>query len=105
MGIDKDIGFKLQKRVRHRLVGDEGIVVNMDTGKVSVVNGVGAHLLASMKSVKSAGELRDSVCQHFDVEPQQAEADIKSYLDNLLEEGIVKLIVDPALELSDKLTI
>ena len=62
----------LTSRLRHRAVGDEGVLVHLDNGRVIVVNEVGLHIVQQLETPKTKQALTDSIISAFDVDAAQA---------------------------------
>lgn len=81
----------LHPRVRHRQVGDEGVVVCMHSGDVLVINQVGAHIVNKLRESSDVNDLLVSICEVFDVPQAQAQTDLIIYLHELSEQNVVVL--------------
>jgi hypothetical protein len=82
--------------VLFRLVGDEGVLVNLDTEQYLGVNAVGArmwHVLAASDSVQAAYE---QLLDEYEVEPAQLRADLDEFIAGLLRQKLVALTADPS---------
>ena len=79
----------LSSRLRHRAVGDDGVLVHLDNGRVIVVNEVGLHIVQQLATPKTRQELTDSITAAFDVDTAQAEADLDIYLAELKKEQVL----------------
>ncbi len=82
--------IELTSRMCHRAVGDEGVVVHLDSGRVIVVNEVGLHIIQQLKNKQTRSDLLDSITSSFDVDLQQATEDLEHYLTELDSEQILK---------------
>ena len=81
--------LSLSPEVRYRAVGDEGVVVHIDSGRVIVVNQVGLHIVMQLKNPLTHDQLIESVTTEFDVTPSQAAEDVDSFLSELDQERIL----------------
>lgn len=85
-----DSVVRLSSRVRHRAVGDEGVLVHLERGQVLVVNELGMFIVQQLEQAPTtAGNLADAVAAGFDVEAEQARNDVSAFLDRLLAEGAI----------------
>lgn len=84
--------YSLNPRVRHRRVGDEGVVICMHSGDVLVVNSVGAHIVQQLSEPQSKSDLLASICSVFDVPEDQARQDLNHYIQALSEQGVLSPI-------------
>ena len=82
--------LKLSNTIRHRAVGDEGVLVHLDQGRVIVVNEVGLHIVEALAEPRTREELVRSVTNAFDVTPGQAADDIDHYLAELEQEQVLE---------------
>lgn len=80
---------QLDSRVRYRAVGDEGVLVHLDSGRVIVINEVGLHLVQLLERPVTPEALTQSVAQSFAVSPDQARADIATYLEAMAAEQLL----------------
>ncbi len=80
----------LSSRMRHRAVGDDGVLVHLDNGRVIVVNEVGLHIVQQLATPQTKQALIDSISTHFDVDVEQAEADLELYLAELDKEQVLE---------------
>ena len=77
-------------RVRHRAVGEDGVLVHLDSGRVIVVNEVGHYIVQMLEQPISRKALVASLVAEFDVTAEQAEVDIDLFLDELGNEQLVE---------------
>ena len=80
----------LTSRVRHRAVADDGVLINLESGRVVVVNEVGLHIVQELTSPKTRQGLVDSIIGHFDIDAEQATADLEIYLAELESDQILE---------------
>jgi hypothetical protein len=74
---------RLSSQIRHRAVGDEGVLVHLANARVLVVNEVGLHIVSQLGSPRTREELTASIADAFDTSPNQAAADLETYLAEL----------------------
>lgn len=82
--------ISLIPRVRHRAVGEDGVLVHLDSGRVIVVNEVGHFIVQMLEQPMSRKALVAALVEEFEVTAEQADADIKSFLDELGTEQLVE---------------
>lgn len=80
----------LSSRLRYRSVGNEGVLINLDSGRVIVVNEVGLLIVQQLKTPKTAEALTLSITEVFDVDEEQARVDLKLYLAELEREQLLE---------------
>lgn len=81
----------LKPRVRHRAVGDEGVVVHLDNGRVLVVNDVGLRIVELLGSPISRADLSARLADEFEVTMDRAEADLNRFLEQLDTEQVIAI--------------
>jgi len=84
-----DTTLSINPRVRFRAVGDEGVLVHIDNGRVVVVNDVGLFLVDQLQQPRSRDELSRAMVDCFNVSPDQAATDLDSYLAELAAEDLL----------------
>jgi len=82
---------RLRDDVRWRMVGDEPVVVRLDSAEVLVLNEVGGLIIGLLDGTRSLADVVTAVQDEFEVEPEQAEQDVLAYIAELLEAGVVEL--------------
>ncbi len=75
--------------VRHRVIGDEGVVFLQDSAEVVVVNEIGARVLQLIDGKRSVEQMLDRLIVEYDVERSQLEADMLAFAQQLVDAGIV----------------
>lgn len=80
----------LVSRVRYRAVGEDGVLVHLDNGRVVVVNEVGLCIVQLLDAPKTRQELVASVADEFDVTVDQAVIDLETYLAELDAEQVLE---------------
>lgn len=79
----------LSPRVRYRAVGDEGVVVHLDSARVIVVSEVGLCILNALSSPTTRESLVTDITNEYDVEEHEAREDINKFLEGLNREKVV----------------
>lgn len=82
--------ISLTSQVRYRAVGEEGVLVHLENGRVIVVNEVGLFIVQLLGSPKSRKELADAIALEFEVSADQAESDLEQYLAELENEQVLE---------------
>lgn len=79
--------LRLSSRLRYRAVGDDGVLVHLETGRVIVVNEVAFYIVQQLGEHRmTMPELADSLVREFEVEPDKAMSDVSVFLVELEEE-------------------
>jgi hypothetical protein len=85
--------IRLSSRVRFRTVGDEGVLVHLENGRVMVVNDVGLYIVQALgKQAMSIEELADSVAGAFEVDADKARTDVSAFLDQMRGEQAIDMV-------------
>jgi len=87
--------FRRCRDVRYRVVGGQAVIIVQDAGEAIVLNEVGTRVLELIDRKMSSRQIIDDLCEHFEVDIEQATNDLESYLAELLEAGVVE-VIDPA---------
>ena len=87
--------FGKRDEVVSREIAGETILVPIrgrlvELQRVFSVNPVGAHIWQELDGKKSLAEIRDSVLEAFEVERDQADADIRDFVAELVEAELVE---------------
>lgn len=83
----KTIG--LSSQVRYRAVGDEGVLIHLENGRVIVVNEVGLHIVQQLKKPTTRNDLAVAVAAEFEVSFAQAAEDLDLFLAELDQDQIL----------------
>lgn len=89
---DKDTGmnaYRVSDQVEWRAVDDEVIILDLRTQLYLNLNDSGAVLWKGVNDEAGFGELVSRLRARFDVDVDQASADVRSFLDDLVEHGLV----------------
>ena len=85
-----DDTLSISSRVRFRAVGEDGVLVHLDSGRVVVVNGVGLFLVEQLQQPRTRSELSHAITETFDVGTTEAQSDLTAYLDDLAAEDMLQ---------------
>lgn len=69
----------------------ETAIVNLENGVYYGLDAVGSRIWNRLAKITTFGELRDSLIQDYDVEASRLEADMRSFLRELAEEGLIEI--------------
>ncbi len=70
-------------------IGGEVVIVAPSRREMHQLDEVGAFLWKELEKPRSAGELADAVCGEFEVERDRAGKDVRAFLAELGEKGLV----------------
>jgi hypothetical protein len=82
--------LRLTSRVRYRAVGEDGVVVHLERGRVLVVNEVGLRIVQLLEEPASRSDLARRLSEEFDVSLEQATKDLEEYLAKLDAEQVLQ---------------
>ncbi len=82
--------LSLSSQIRYRAVGDEGVLVHLENGRVIVVNEVGLFIVQQLDSPKTRHELATAISREFAVTENQAASDLEPYLAALDNEQVLQ---------------
>ncbi|RWX52451.1 Coenzyme PQQ synthesis protein D (PqqD) [Candidatus Electrothrix marina] len=82
--------IRLTSQVRFRAVGEEGVLVHLENGRVIVVNEVGLFLVQQLASPVTRPELARAVTREFAVSADRVQADLQLYLEELDREQVIE---------------
>ncbi len=81
--------ISLTDQVRFRAVGEDGVLVHLENGRVIVVNEIGLHIVQQLNESKTRVDLTSSIVSEFEVSIEQAETDLDAFLAELDQEQIL----------------
>ena len=77
--------------VLSRVVDDEVVLLNLDTESYFGLDEAGAHFWKSLESEPSYEAALQDVCDEFEVDREQADADLRELVEALVEAGLLTL--------------
>ena len=88
-----EIKIRLSGRVRFRDVAGQGVLVQLEEGRVLVVNEVGLYIVQALsRQAMTESELAEAVAQAFEVDATQAKSDVALFLDQLRGEKALQTV-------------
>ena len=84
--------------VLFRLVGDEGVLLNLNTTLYLGLNPVGTRMWNTLTSASSIQAAYDALLGEYEVEPAQLRADLEEFIQRLLGQKLI--VADPAIDAS-----
>ena len=75
-----------------QVVEGEALLVIPGRGQVKVLNEVGSRIWSLADGSLTVGEIVEVICREYDVEYQQARADVLEFVNQLVERGILTLL-------------
>jgi len=78
--------------VLFRLVGDEGVLLNLNTTLYLGLNPVGTRMWHALTSASSIQAAYDTLLAEYEVEPAQLRADLEEFIQRLLGQKLIVLV-------------
>ncbi len=75
--------------VLFRLVGDEGVLLNLNTALYLGLNPVGTRMWSVLSTASSIQAAYDELLQEYEVGPAQLRADLEEFIDQLLGQKLI----------------
>jgi hypothetical protein len=72
-----------------RMVDGEAVLVLPDQGQVKVLNPVGARIWSLADGSRSIAQIAQVICDEYEVDPEQAQADVLEFFARLEDKGVV----------------
>ena len=82
--------IKISPDVLFRVVGDEGVLVNLKTERYLGLNPVGTRMWNVLSGASSIQAAYDELLQEYEVEPAQLRADLQEFIDQLLGQNLIE---------------
>jgi hypothetical protein len=76
--------------VMFRVVGDEGVLVNLNTERYLGLNAVGTRMWMALGSAGSIEAAYEQLLQEYDVEPSRLRADLDEFIGRLLGQQLIE---------------
>lgn len=80
-----------QEYVAYRMVSDELVLLNLDSGVYYSTGDVGAMVWEMSDGNRTVGSIIQAVCAAYEIAEEDAARDIKEYLGDLLQEDLIIL--------------
>ena len=84
-----DTKLTVPPQVMSRLVGDETVLLNLESGFYFGLDSVGQRIWEAVSDGKALGDSVDVIVAEYDVERDQAESDVLEFAATLLERGLL----------------
>jgi len=69
----------------------EAVILSLQTGMYYGLDQVAAHIWELLRTPTSVADIRDTILQQFDVEPEACERDVLTFLRQLAEQGLIEI--------------
>ena len=70
-------------------LGDEAVILNLDTGEYFGLDPVGARIWGWLKGPQTVVSLRDRLVEEYTADRDEIERDLFALLEQLVEEGLI----------------
>jgi hypothetical protein len=80
----------LKSRVRYRSIGEDGVLVHLDSGRVIVVSDVGLRIIEALDKPMTHDELSRLISTEFEVDRAQAAIDLEAFCLELDNEEVLE---------------
>jgi hypothetical protein len=87
--INLDTKLSIPPQVMSRLVGDETVLLDLESGIYFGLDGVGKRIWESVGEGLSLAETAGAIASEFEVEETQAQADLIEFATDLVERGLL----------------
>lgn len=84
-----DTKLTVPPQVMSRMVGDETVLLNLESGLYFGLDGAGKLIWESVSAGQSLGQAVDYIVAEFEVDTSQAEADVLQFADTLVSRGLL----------------
>ena len=86
-----DAKLSIPPQVMSRLVGDETVLLDLESGIYFGLDGVGKMIWESVADGKSLAQAAANIVDEYDVEEARAQADVLEFASQLVERGLLSL--------------
>ena len=80
--------------VLFRMLGDEGVLVNLETGQYLGVNAVGARMWELLGTAASIDAAYEQLLREYDVAPDRLRGDVELFVGQLVEHRLIQRTAD-----------
>jgi hypothetical protein len=91
-----DTFYRTRRDVRFRVVDGEAVVLRQDAAEALVINEVGARILQLLDGHTPIGRVADRLVEEYEVGRDQAMGDLREFVADLSNVGIVEPVADGA---------
>ena len=91
MGVSFSERVRVAPDVMFRLVGEEAVLLNLDTGRYLGLNLVGSRIWNVLGTAGSIQAAYDELLQEYEVEPAQLRTDLEEFIDALFAQKLIEV--------------
>ena len=92
MAVSFSARVRVAPDVLFRLVGDEGVLSNLNTELYLGLNPVGTRMWSVLNNAGSIQAAYDDLLQEYEVEPERLRADLEEFIDQLLGQQLIEAV-------------
>jgi hypothetical protein len=81
-----------------RMVGNEVFIISKDGSKIHQINRVGSEIWKNSDGKLTIRQIIENVCDHFEIDAEEAQKDSVQFIENMLTKGLVALNDAPVSE-------
>jgi hypothetical protein len=81
--------------VLFRVVGEEGVLVNLSTGLYMGLNAAGTRMWSVLSGARSIQAACDELLQEYEVGPEQLRTDLTAFIDELIGQKVIEVGPEP----------
>jgi len=100
MSISRTAQFRPVEHAAGRVMDGELVIINLESGLYYSSLGVGGTVWQLMEAGQSVGAIAERIARNLQAAPEMVEADVSSFLDQLLGAGVIKGSDGPASEIT-----
>jgi hypothetical protein len=87
--MDPDTRFSIPPQVMSRLVGDETVLLDLESGMYFGLDGVGKRIWESIGEGLTLGETAAVITSEYEVDKAKAQADVIEFVSDLVQRGLL----------------
>jgi hypothetical protein len=87
--MDLDTRLSVPPQVMSRLVDDETVLLDLKSGMYFGLDGVGKRIWEAISEGLTLGEIAAVIVSEYEVEEDQAQADVIGFVSDLVERGLL----------------
>jgi PqqD family protein of HPr-rel-A system len=80
---------RVNSRVLCRIVEDEAVLLDLDSGEYHGLNPVGTRIWQLLSDGRSVGAICEALCREYDVPPETVREDVELLLTDLLNKRLI----------------
>lgn len=86
---EENVRLVVDKSLTWRLLDGDAVIVSPKSGKIRVLNHVGAYIWQLVVNEASSTEIVESLVTTYAISPQQAQADFDAFIEDLTKRELI----------------